>query len=91
MFVHDTTGKSFFHQFNYSVVDEIFFKPSGKINKHVNERNQLLNMFIPIIDDNIKKLIGNNAVDKWHWLKDFLIYTLKGSYSERFYPGFYLR
>lgn len=92
MFVHDTAGKSFLHPFNYSIVDELFFGFSNQVSKKfMDERGELLQMFLPIIDKNIKDLIGNSAVDKWQWMKEFAHYTLSGLYADRFRPGLFIR
>ena len=92
MFVHDTAGKSFLHPFNYSIVDEMFFGFHENIDgKLAYERRQLIEMFLPTIEDNIKRLIGNSAVEKWQWLKEFSHYTLSEKYSERFRAGLFLR
>jgi hypothetical protein len=92
MFMQDTSGKSFFHQFNYSIVDELFFglhqNVEGKLKK---EREELINLFLKIIEENIDKLVGNPAVEKWQWMKEFSLHTLEGKYSDRFKPGLFLK
>lgn len=91
MFAHDNAGKSFLHQYNYSIVDELFF---GFYNvevkgKFIQERKELIEMFLVTINDKIKELIGNSAVDKWQWMKEFSLYTLHGQYSDRFHKGLF--
>lgn len=90
MFVHDTAGKSFLHPFNYSIVDELFFGFKDEVDsKLVNERQEMVNMFLDIINAQIEQLTGNNAVDKWQWMKEFSHYTLSNKYSDRFRPGLF--
>lgn len=92
MFMHDTSGKTFLNQFNYSIVDELFFgfyhQPDQKL---IDERTELIQMFLGIIEMKLQELIGNPAIDKWHWIKEFSNYTLSGQYSDRFHPGLYIR
>ncbi|GAA4466907.1 hypothetical protein GCM10023093_21800 [Nemorincola caseinilytica] len=90
MFVHDTTGRSFLHPFNYSIVDELFFGFVEQVNgKLIEERSELIEVFLSIIERNIEKLIGRSEVDKWQWLKEFSHYTLSGQYYDRFSPGLF--
>ena len=92
MFVHDTSGKSFLHPFNYSIVDALFFGSfNNDFEKIIEGRNELVEFFQPIIKRNIENLRGNSAVDKWHWIKEFSYYTLSGQYKDRFYPGLYIK
>lgn len=92
LFVHDTTGKSFLHPFNYSIVDELYFGSYEEVNsKLLSERKELIEMFLTIINKNINDLIGNSAVDKWQWIKEFSHYTLTGQYADRFRPGLYIK
>lgn len=92
MFVHDTTGKSFLHPFNYSIVDELFFGPREEMDdKLLRERKDMVKMFLGIISENIDKHIGSSAVDKWQWMKEFAHYTIDGKYKDRFGEGLFGR
>ena len=89
MFSHDNAGKCFLNPFNYSIVDEIFFglnSPDG-VGKFISERNDLISAFLKIINLKIDELKGENAVDKWQWIKEFSLFTLEGKYNDKFYKG----
>lgn len=90
MFVHDNAGKSFLHQFNYSIVDELFFGFYHELKeKFIAERTDLIKFFMTVIDKKMTDLIGNSAIEKWQWMKEFSEYTISGQHSERFHPGLF--
>jgi hypothetical protein len=92
MFVHDRGGRTFLHPFNYSIVDELFFG-FGQVllPKFIEERAELVQFFLAIIEDNISNLTGNPAVEKWQWLKELSHYTISPKSVEKFDTGFFIK
>jgi hypothetical protein len=92
MFVHDTAGKSFLHPFNYSIVDELFFGFHKEVDKKLlDERRDMVNTFLKIVNAKIEEFIGTSAIDKWQWMKDFAHFTLFNKYDDRFRTGLFLK
>jgi hypothetical protein len=89
LFAHDNAGRNFLHPFNYSVVDELYFGFRNGIpnQKDVDERNELINMYLRILDEKIIANTGKNAADKYQWLKEFSLFTLNGDYADKFFTG----
>jgi hypothetical protein len=91
MFMHDHAGRTFLNPFNYSIVDELFFGFNKKevLPKLMKERTELVQFFLPTIEENISMLAGNPAVEKWQWMEEFAHYTLSLQSSYKFNPGFF--
>ena len=89
MFGHDNAGRNFLHPFNYSIVDELFFgfRNGQPIQKDLDERKELLLMYLNIIEKKISRDAGNSFVDKSQWLKEFIYYTIEGKYDDKFNSG----
>ena len=89
MFVHDNAGRNFLHPFNYSIVEEMFFdgKTINNLTNSIEERNILLEKYITILDEKISLHKGKVQVDKYQWLKEFALYTIKNNYSDKFKHG----
>jgi hypothetical protein len=89
MFAHDNAGRNFLHPFNYSVVDEMFFshKTSQSIDSDIKVRNELLEKYLVTLDNKIKSNAGKVQVDKYQWLKEFILYTLKNEHKDKFKSG----
>lgn len=92
MFAHDNAGRNFLHPFNYSIVDEMFFgfREKEQLQKDINERAVLMGTYLKILDEKIKANNGKDATDKYQWLKEFVLFTLKAKYNDKFFPGLLL-
>ena len=90
MFSHDIAGRNFLNQFNYSIVDEMFFgflKDESQLEKEKENRKILLSKYLVDIDRKIIENKGKVHVDKYQWIKEFIGFTLENKYSDKFREG----
>jgi hypothetical protein len=92
MFSHDIAGRNFLNQFNYSIVDQIFFygKSYNSMTQDIEDRKAWLLIVLEILKEKSKRYYGNIQIEKYQWLKEFSEYTLNNSHSDKFKEGLYL-
>lgn len=88
-FANDNAGRNFLHPFNYSIVDEMFFagKSKADLSTDIAYRDMLMKQYLEIIDTKIVEHHGKDFVDKFQWLKEFVLFTTEGHYADKFASG----
>ncbi len=89
MFAHDNAGRNFLNPFNYSIVDEMFFakKLGDELLPEKKIRNMLLEKHLKTINEKIQSMNGQSHVDKYQWLKEFILYMLDNNHNDKFANG----
>jgi hypothetical protein len=89
MFAHDQSGRNFLNPFNYGIIDQLFFGPeTQEAEANAKRATKILMQFQEIvIEDKMREFSGNVFIDKYQWLKEFMAFVLRGSYSDKFTNG----
>lgn len=87
MFSHDMAGRVFFNPFNYSVVDEMYFRNYNTAEITYRDSN-IIDKALKILNAKIEKHRGKPEVEKYIWLKEYALFVKDNHFSDKFGHGF---
>lgn len=90
IFIHDNANRIYLNTFNYSEVSEMFFNADYDllIEDLKKTKQEHLYLFLEIANNKIIEYKGKEYVDKYQWVKEYILFEKENKYSDKFFNGF---